>query len=123
MEGLQCSAWNGGRDELLGRITVITGLQTPVQLSWVGDSKEFYYEPAEGESLSTEVVTAVAKAHDEDVIEQEWLISKDINTDALDGLFQERNLNMTLQFEADGTTVTIIADRRGDPRIKIESHR
>ncbi|WP_256300414.1 HalOD1 output domain-containing protein [Haloarchaeobius salinus] len=89
----------------------------------MGDSKEFYYEPAEGESLSTEVVTAVAKAHDEDVIEQEWLISKDINTDALDGLFQERNLNMTLQFEADGTTVTIIADRRGDPRIKIESHR
>ncbi|MFD1644080.1 HalOD1 output domain-containing protein [Haloarchaeobius litoreus] len=86
-------------------------------------SKEFYYEPEEGEALSTEVVTAIARAHDEDVIEQEWLISEDINTDALDGLFQERNLDMTLQFDADGTTVTIIADRSGNPRIKIESHR
>jgi hypothetical protein len=57
------------------------------------------------------------------VLEQEWIISDDINTDALDGLFQERNLDMTLQFEADGTTATIIADRDGNPRIKIESHR
>lgn len=87
------------------------------------DTREFHYEPDETEPLSTAVVTAVAQAHDEDVLEQKWLISNDINTDALDGLFQERNLNMTLQFEADGTTATIIADRRGNPRIKIESHR
>ncbi|EMA58922.1 HalOD1 output domain-containing protein [Halorubrum lipolyticum] len=89
----------------------------------MGDTREFYYEPDETEELSTEVVTAIAKAHDEDVIEQEWIISEDINTDALDGLFQERNLKMTLQFEADTTTATIIADKSGDPIIKIESHR
>ncbi|QWC20508.1 HalOD1 output domain-containing protein [Halorubrum sp. 2020YC2] len=89
----------------------------------MGDTREFYYEPDEGEELSTEVVTAVAKAHDEDVLEQLWLISEDINTDALDGLFQENNLKMTLQFEADSTTATIIADRDGSPVVKIESHR
>jgi hypothetical protein len=89
----------------------------------MNEASDFYYEPDETELLSTAVVTAVAQAHDEDVIDQKWLISNDINTDALDGLFQERNLNMTLQFEADGTTVTIIADRSGNPHIKIESHR
>lgn len=89
----------------------------------MGEATEFYYEPDEVESLSTEVVTAVAKAHGEDVLEQEWRISEDINTDALDALFQQQNLDMTLQFEADRTTVTIVADRHGDPRIKIESHR
>lgn len=89
----------------------------------MADTRDFYYEPEESEPLSTAVVTAVAQAHDEDVLDQEWLINEDINTDALDGLFQERNLKMTLQFEADTTTATIIADRDGHPLIKIESHR
>ena len=89
----------------------------------MGNTREFYYEPDEGEELSTEVVAAVAKAHDEDVLEQKWLISEDINTDALDGLFQENNLKMTLRFEADSTTATITADKNGRPIIKIESHR
>ena len=89
----------------------------------MGNTREYHYEPEEGEQLSTAVVTAVAEAHDEDVIAQEWLISDDINTDALDGLFQERNLKMTLQFEADSTTATITADTSGNPLIKIESHR
>ena len=89
----------------------------------MADTEEFYYEPEPGESLSTEVVTAVAKAHDEDVLDQTWRISEDINADALDGIFEKHNLNMTLTFEADGATVTIIADRQGNPRIKIESHR
>jgi hypothetical protein len=81
----------------------------------MSDSQEFYYQPDETEQLSTAVVTAVAQAHDEDVLDQKWLISDGINTDALDGLFQERNLDMTLQFEADGTTATIIADRDRNP--------
>lgn len=89
----------------------------------MGDTKEFYYEPEEGEELSVAVVEAVAEAHDEDIIQQRWLISEDINADALDGLFQEQNLKMTLQFEADSTTATIIADSDGNPIIKIESHR
>ncbi|WP_311172394.1 HalOD1 output domain-containing protein [Halobellus ordinarius] len=89
----------------------------------MGNAKDFYYEPDEDEDLSTAVVTAVAKAHDEDVLDQIWVISEDINTDALDGLFQENNLKMTLQFEADSTTATIIADKSGNPVIKIESHR
>lgn len=89
----------------------------------MGDTSDFYYEADTDQALSTEVVTAVAKAHDENVIDQVWQIGEDINTDALDGLFQERNLDMTLQFEADGTTVTVKADKDGNPRIKIESHR
>ena len=89
----------------------------------MGDTQDFYYEPAEGEELSTAVVSAVAKAHDEDIIDQSWRISEDINTDALDGLFDENNLKMTLQFEADTTTATVIADQDGNPVIKIESHR
>lgn len=89
----------------------------------MSNAQEFHYDPEPDEALSTEVVTAVAKAHDEGVLEQRWVISEDINSDALDGLFQQQNLNMTLTFEADGTTATIIADRRGNPRIKIESHR
>lgn len=86
-------------------------------------NQDFYHEPDEGEELSTSVVTAVAKAHDENVIEQKWHINKDINTDALNGLFQDHQLKMTLQFETDTTTVTIIADESGNPLIKIESHR
>lgn len=83
----------------------------------------FYYEPDEDEPLSTAVVTAVAEAHNEDVLAQEWRINDDINTDALDGLFKKRNLKTTLQFEADQTTVTITTDLSGNPRIRIESHR
>ena len=89
----------------------------------VEDIQEFYYEPVEDEELSVAVVSAVAEAHDEEIIQQEWRISEDINTDALDGLFQDHHLKMTLQFEADTTTATIIADESGHPIIKIESHR
>ena len=89
----------------------------------MSDTDKFRYEPPDDEPLSTAVVEAVAIAHDETVLDQEWLISDDINTDALDGLFQERNLKMTLQFEADTTTATITADASGNPMIKIESHR
>ena len=47
----------------------------------MADTEEFYYEPEPGESLSTEVVTAVAKAHDEDVLDQRWVISDDDDND------------------------------------------
>jgi len=87
------------------------------------ETEDFYYEPDATEPLSTEVVSAIAQAHDEDIIEQKWRISDDINTDALDGLFQDANLGITLQFEADATTVTIMTDESGDPVIKIVSHR
>lgn len=83
----------------------------------------FRYVPEEDESLSMAVVSAIAAANQEDIIEQKWLISNDINPDALDDLFQERNLNMTLRFEADTATVTIDADEQGNPVIEIESHR
>lgn len=89
----------------------------------MADVRDLYYEPGENEPLSTAVVQAVADAHDEDVLDQRWLISEDINADALDGLFQKQKLKMTLQFEADTTTATITADERGEPVIKIESHR
>jgi hypothetical protein len=86
-------------------------------------TQDFSYEAETTEPLSTEVVKAIARAHDEDIIDQKWRISDDINTDALDGLFQDHNLDTTLQFTADTTTVTIIANRSGNPIIKIESHR
>ncbi|AQL44139.1 hypothetical protein BV210_16115 [Halorientalis sp. IM1011] len=89
----------------------------------MGHKQEFIYEQDEDEPLSIAVVSAVAEAHNEDILEQQWRISEDINTDALDGLFQENNLKMTLQFEADSTTATITADKNGDPVIKIKSHR
>lgn len=87
------------------------------------EGNRFRYAPEETQSLSMAVVSAVAEAHQEDMIEQDWLISNDINPDALDGLFQDSNLNMTLRFEADSTTVTIDADEQGNPVIEIESHR
>lgn len=87
------------------------------------ESQDFIYEPDPSQPLSTEVVTAVAQAHEEDVIDQRWRIGDDINTDALDGLFQDHKLDTTLQFKADSTTVTIIADRSGNPVVKIKSHR
>jgi hypothetical protein len=87
------------------------------------ESRAFYYEPDDADTLSIAVVTAVAEAHDEDVIDQAWRISDDIDTDALDGLFQRHNHKTTLQFEADSTTVTIIANVHGDPIIRIESNR
>jgi len=87
------------------------------------DTPDFHYEADTNRPLSTEVVTAIAKAHDEDVIEQKWRINDDIDTDALDGLFQDQQLDTTLQFGADTATVTITADVTGDPLIKIESHR
>jgi len=89
----------------------------------VGHKQGFIYEQDEDEPLSIAVVSAVAEAHNEDILEQQWRISEDINTDALDGLFQENNLKMTLQFEADSTTATITADKNGDSVIKIKSHR
>lgn len=87
------------------------------------NEKRFRYSPEEDESLSMAVVSAVAEAHHEDIIEQDWIISNDINPDALDSLFQDEHLNMTLRFEADTTTVTIDADEQGNPLIDIESHR
>lgn len=83
----------------------------------------FRYAADDDESLSMSVVNAVAKAHDEDVLEQDWIIANDINPDGLDALFQGGHLDMTLKFEADTTTVTIRADSKGDPVIEIESHR
>ena len=106
-----------------GHYMVIGGFRPPIQQVGVSESDQFRYEPRDHEPLSTAVVEAVAAAHDEDVLDQRWLISDDINTDALDGLFQEQNLKMTLQFEADGATVTIVADKAGTPLITIQSHR
>lgn len=89
----------------------------------MGDARDFLYEPDPDQPLRTEVVTAVAEAHEENVTDWMWRIGDDINTDALDGLFQHNKPDTTLQFEADTTTVTIMADGSGNPVIKIESHR
>lgn len=84
--------------------------------------REFDYEPDPTVPLSVEVVAAIAKAHNEDIIDQEWRISDEINTDALDGLFQDHNHDITLQFTADTASVTINADESENPVITIESH-
>jgi hypothetical protein len=104
-------------------VLATTPFLIPGQVPGMTESRDFYYEATTTEPLSTEVVSAIAQAHDEDIIEQKWQISDDINTDALDRLFQDHNLGITLQFEADTTTVTIMTDESGDPIIKIVSHR
>jgi len=86
-------------------------------------NSEFHYEPDSGELLSTAVVAAIAEANNEEVLEQTWRISEDINPDALDGLFQRQKIGMTLTFEADEATVTITANQHGNPVIKVKSHR
>lgn len=53
----------------------------------MAETQDFSYEAETTEPLSTEVVAAIAQAHDEDIIDQKWRISDDINTDALNGLF------------------------------------
>lgn len=84
---------------------------------------DFYYEPEATEPLGIAVVSAVAEAHDEAVTDQQWVLNQDVNPDAIDGLFQQDNPEMAVQFKADSTTVTITTDDRGKPIIKIESHR
>jgi hypothetical protein len=59
----------------------------------MAETQDFYYEADPTEPLSTEVVSAIAQAHDEDVLDQKWRISDDINADALDGLFQGHELD------------------------------
>ena len=42
------------------------------------------YESDADEEPSTAVVTAVAKPHDGNILDQQWRINEDIDTDALD---------------------------------------
>jgi hypothetical protein len=85
--------------------------------------KNLRYRPEEGQSLSMAVVNAVAQAHQEGVLEQDWVLQNDINPDALDELFNDNHLHLGIRFEADTSTVTIEADDEGNPVIEIESHR
>lgn len=87
------------------------------------EPSDFIYQADTTEELSTEVVSAIAQAHEEDVIAQKWTIADDINTDALDELFKGHKRGISLQFNADEAKVTITADKSGNPVIKIESHR
>jgi len=89
----------------------------------MSNGKRFHYEPSDEEPLSVAVVSAVATAHHEDVLDQHWILSHDINPDALDSLFLDAKPNMTLTFDADKSTVTIDIDERGEYTIEIESHR
>jgi predicted ATP-grasp superfamily ATP-dependent carboligase len=83
----------------------------------------FRYNPNDDEKLSTAVVGAVAKAHDENIIDQDWILSNDVNPDALNALFQDGHPDMTITFEADDSTVTIDIDSDENYTIIVESHR
>jgi hypothetical protein len=89
----------------------------------MGENTDFRYTPEKNEPLSIAVVSAIAQAHQEDVVQQNWILSNDVNPEALDALFLEEHRDMTLQFEADNTTVTVRTDERGNTTIEIESHR
>lgn len=89
----------------------------------MSETDNFRYTPETDEPLSIAVVSAIAQAHREDVVQQNWILSNDINPEALDALFLEEHQDMTLQFEADDTTVTVRTDERGNTTIEIESHR
>lgn len=86
------------------------------------DQTRFSYEPADEEPLSTAIVSAVARAHNEDVLDQNWILANDINPDALDALFADGKANMCLTFEANASTVTVDLDAQGQCSIEIESH-
>lgn len=64
--------------------------------AYMVDENRCRYTPEDDESLSMAVFSAIAQAHHEEIVEQDWLITNDINPDALDRLFQEGNLNMAL---------------------------
>lgn len=81
---------------------------------------KFRYEPDSDESISMAVVRAVTLAHHEDIVEQDWIISDDVDPDALDKLFQREKPNITVQFETDRATVTIDTDEDGSPIIEVE---
>ncbi len=68
----------------------------------------------DGKELRIAFVAAVAKDHDEDMSEQKWLDSADINTHAPDELFEELNLKVTHQHEADTTTAPNIGEKCGN---------
>lgn len=87
------------------------------------DQSRFRYEPTDEEPLSMAVISAVAMAHHEDVLDQNWILANDIDADALDTLFSDRKPNMRLTFDADASTVTIDVDEQGEFSIEIESHR
>lgn len=69
------------------------------------------------------IVSAVAIAHNEDILAQNWILANDINPDALDALFSDGKPNMRLTFEADASTITVNVDEQGECSIEIESHR
>lgn len=87
------------------------------------DRRQFRYEPTDEEPLSMAVISAVAMAHHEDVLDQHWILANDINPDALDALFSDGKPNMTLTFDTDASTVTVDVDEQGEFIIEIESHR
>lgn len=71
------------------------------------EPEEFYYEPDTTKPMSTEVVPAIAEVHDEDVLDQKWYISDDINTDALEII---ANLTPEMQLLADDVIVVVGED-------------
>lgn len=89
----------------------------------MNNPQSFRYVPNDEEPLSIAIVSAVAKAHHEDILDQHWILSNDINPEALDALFQAGKEDMTLTFEADDSSVTVEIDGNGEYEITIDSHR
>lgn len=87
------------------------------------DQTRFRYEPTDEEPLSTAIIRAVAVAHHEDILEQNWILANDINPDALNSLFSDGKTNMRLTFDANDSTVTVDVDKEGECSIEIESRR
>lgn len=87
------------------------------------DQTRFRYELTDDELLSTAIIRAVAIAHHEDVLDQDWILANDINPDALNSLFSDGKPNMSLTFDANDSTVTVDVDKQGEFSIVIESHR
>jgi hypothetical protein len=87
------------------------------------DQPRFRYEPTDEEPLSIAVISAIATAHHEEILDQNWILANDINPDALDTLFSDGAADMSITFGADDSTVTVDADNQGKFSIEIESHR
>jgi len=76
------------------------------------------YTPEEDECLSTAIITALSEAKDRDVTQDECVLYRNIDPDALDKMFREKGDEDTLKVEF--TTHEAIVILWGDGQVSIE---
>ncbi len=78
------------------------------------------YRPDEDEELSVAVVSALSEAKDRDITEDECVLYRSINPDALDALFRQKGDEDTIKVEF--TTHDAVVVLWGNGQVAIEVH-